>query len=323
MENCSLISIIVPIFNVANYLQECLDSILIQTYPYLEILLIDDGSTDQSPQICDQYAKEDARIKVVHQQNGGAANARNRGLELATGDYICFIDGDDRIKKNYIERLLDSLEVNEADISVCAYQYLYKNVIEHESMNPIGIISEKEFIRRFLEDWKCGLLWNKLFKSSLIDNIRFEEGHKIDDEFFTYQVIMNANKIVVMNEELYVYRMRASSVMQSKGTNYEKMIQDRFDYLTKRYLRVGEKYPDLKQEYLENLIDNYIRLINDSRSSMEFFEHMKQQIREYESELKGSKINFFLKRALKKALKSKYQPLKISVKENSDKIFFE
>lgn len=317
------VSIIIPIFNVANYLQECLDSILAQTYPHFEILLIDDGSTDQSPQICDQYEKRDSRIKVIHKQNGGAASARNKGLDIATGDFICFIDSDDCVKKNYVERLLNALEANEADVSVCAYQYLYKNIIEHQSMDPTGSVSEKEFILRFLTDWKCGLLWNKIFKASLIGNIRFEEGHKIDDEFFTYKIIMNAKKIVIIDEELYVYRMRASSVMQSKGKNYEKMLQDQFEYITKRYFDVTQKYPDLEQNYLENLIDNYIRLIDGSRSSLEFYEDMKMKIRDYKDELKGTKINFFLKRALKKALKSKYQPLKIDRKENHDKIFFE
>ncbi|OLR59196.1 hypothetical protein BHF70_05895 [Anaerostipes sp. 494a] len=323
MKSNQKVSIIIPVYNIAKYLKECLDSILAQTYPHFEILLIDDGSTDQSPQICDRYVEKDPRIKVIHKQNGGAASARNKGLDIATGDFVCFIDSDDSVKRNYIERLLDSLEVNEADISVCAYQYLYKNVIEHESMDYIGVISEKDFILRFLSDWKSGLLWNKIFRASLIDNIRFEEGHKIDDEFFTYQIIMNAQKIVVIDEELYIYRMRASSVMQSKGANYEKMLQDRFEYLTKRYFDVIEKYPDLKQDYLENLIDNYIRLINDSRSSSAFFEHMKLQIGEYKDIVKGIGVDFFLKRAFRKALKSKYEPLKIDVERKNDKIFFE
>lgn len=323
MKKNSLVSIIIPVYNVEDYLQQCIDSLLVQSYSELEIIMIDDGSTDQSPQICDDNQRKDSRIKVIHKQNGGAASARNAGLDTVTGDYICFIDSDDYVKYNYVERLLYSLDKNDADVSVCAYQYLYKNVIEHERMNSIGVVSEKEFIRRFLVDWKCGLLWNKMFKASLMQNVRFEEGHKIDDEFFTYKAIMNADKIVVIDEELHIYRMRASSVMQSKGTNYEKMLQDRFEYLTQRYLDVTKQYPDLKREYLENLIDNFIRLINESKCSKECFDQMKQQVIQCKEWIKGAHINFFLKRAFKKALKAKYETIGIKITEDSDKLYFE
>lgn len=323
MKKKSLVSIIIPIYNVENYLQQCIDSLLNQSHSQLEIILIDDGSTDRSPQICDENEKKDSRIKVIHKQNAGAASARNVGLDVATGEYICFIDSDDYIKENYVEKLLYFLEGNNADVSVCSYLYLYKDAIEHEYMDPIGVVSEKEFIRRFLTDWKCGLLWNKMFKATLMRNVRFEEGHKIDDEFFTYKVIMNADKVVVISDELYIYRMRASSVMQSTQINYEKMLQDRFEYLTQRYLDVIKKYPDFQREYLENLVDNFIRLLSDSRCSKECYNHMKQQIRGCCDWIRGIHINFFLKRAFKKALKAKYEPMERTDITDSDKVYFE
>jgi glycosyltransferase involved in cell wall biosynthesis len=317
-----LVSIIIPIYNVADYLQECLDSLLTQTYENLEILLVDDGSIDKSSYICDENAKMDSRIRVIHKQNGGAASARNKGLEAATGEYICFVDSDDLVKKNYVERLLYMLDRTKTDIAVCSYEYYYQNVIEPEEIAPIGVFSEKEFIQRFLIDWKCGLLWNKIFKTSVVKGICFEEGHKIDDEFFTYKVVMNARKVVVFEENLYQYRMRASSVMQSKGTNYPQMLQDRYEYLTQRYLDVIRKYPDLKRVYLENLIDNYIRLLNDSKCSKECFEQMKLQIEKSKELLKGVHINFFLKRAFYKELKLDYKPLLLKDEEEKDKLYF-
>ena len=323
MKKKRLVSVIIPIYNIANYLQQCIDSLLNQSYSELEIILIDDGSTDRSPQICDENEKKDSRIKVIHKQNAGAASARNIGLDVAKGNYICFIDSDDYVKENYVEKLLYSLEMNNADVSVCSYQYLYKDAIEHEYMDPLGVVSEKEFIRRFLTDWKCGLLWNKMFKATLMRNVRFEEGHKIDDEFFTYKVIMNADKVVVINDELHMYRMRASSVMQSTEINYERMLQDRFEYLTQRYLDVIKKYPDLKKEYLENLVDNFIRLLSDSRCNKECYDHMKQQIDGCRDWIKGTHINFFLKRAFKKALKAKYEPMEWTNIKDSDKVYFE
>ncbi len=267
------VSIIIPVYRVEEYLEECLDSILRQTYQNLQILLIDDESPDRCPEICEEYAGKDERIEVIHQKNRGAAGARNRGLEQMRGEYICFVDSDDRVKENYVERLVDQLEIKDAQIAVCSFQNFYRAglVEEFAGANPKSYRAE-EYLEWFLQDWSCGLIWNKIFRREVLENVRFEEGHKIDDEFFTYKTVMNAKKVQVFDEILYEYRMRRSGVMHSSGEYQESVLQDRLEYLTERYELVTKNYPQLGSLYLQNLTDNLIRLW---RESMPYEIHQK------------------------------------------------
>ena len=256
------VSIIVPVYKVEKYLEECLDSLKNQTYNNLEIILCDDESPDRCPQICEKYAKQDKRFKVLHKKNGGAASARNAGLEIATGDYIGFVDSDDLVKKDYIYHLVEILEINNADISVCSFSNMYVNREDAVKMEKEGYYSPEQYLERFLWDWKCGLIWNKLFRKELVQNIRFPEGHVIDDEFFTYRLVMNARKIVVEDIPLYRYRQRKSGVMKQGRQN--KILMDRKEYFPERYERVVQNYPKLNKKYLENLSDNIIRLVREA-----------------------------------------------------------
>lgn len=258
------VSIIVPVYKVEKYLEECLESLKNQTYKNLEIILCNDESPDKCPEICEKYARIDERFKVVHKKNGGAASARNAGLEIITGEYVGFVDGDDWVEVDYVSKLVENLEKDGADISVCSFANVYMNKDENIEMEKDEIHSEKEFLERFLWDWKCGLLWNKLFKRELIENVRFAEGHVIDDEFFTYKVVMNAKKITVSKEILVFYRQRKSGAM-NQGKK-QRMLMDRMQYLTERYEDVTQKYPELKKVYLENLSDNIIRILREAMS---------------------------------------------------------
>ena len=144
-----LVSMIIPVYGVEAYLGECLETVLNQTYKNLEIILIDDESPDRCPEICDQYAQKDERIKLIHQKNGGAANARNHGLDMATGEYICFIDSDDKIENNYVEKLLGAIKENKAEVVVCSFKQWYKN----KTQDSIGFknkeYTSKDYIRKF------------------------------------------------------------------------------------------------------------------------------------------------------------------------------
>ena len=255
--NTKKVSIIIPIYKVEKYMEECLESLRNQTYTNLEIILCDDESPDRCPEICEQYVQMDERFKVLHKKNGGAASARNKGLDIATGDYLGFVDSDDVVKEDYIEKLVGLLEENDADISVCAFTNLFVNTEEYVEMENTGDYSQIQYLERFLWDWKCGLIWNKLFKKELLGDIRFAEGHVIDDEFFTYKLVMNAKKVTVCNLPLYRYRMRKSGVMnQGRQKN---MLRDRIEYFPERFEVVTAKYPQLYAKYLENLSDNIIR----------------------------------------------------------------
>lgn len=263
MEN-KKVSIVIPVYKVEKYIEECLESLRKQTYTNLEIILCDDESPDRCPEICEKYAQVDSRFQVIHKKNGGAASARNAGLEIATGEYLGFVDSDDVVEKDYIESLVRILEENDADISVCAFSNLYVNTEQYIEMENTGDYSQVQYLERFLKDWKCGLIWNKLYKRELLGDIRFAEGHVIDDEFFTYQLVMNAKKITVSNLSLYKYRMRKSGVM-NQGKQ-KKMLRDRMEYFPERFELVTARYPQLYGKYLENLSDNIIRFAREAKA---------------------------------------------------------
>ncbi len=253
------VSIIIPVYGVEAYLEECINSLINQTYTNLEIIVINDDSPDRCPEICDLFERLDKRIKVIHKPNGGAASARNQGLDVLTGEYFTFVDSDDYVKSTYIEELVKTLENNDADIAVCSFEYLFKDrTVVKGYQGDLLAMTQIDFLKRFLSDWTCGIIWNKLFKVELLGQIRFPEGHKIDDEFFTYQLVMNAKKVVLFNSILYEYRMRSSSVM--KASDGERLLSDKLQYLCERFEKVIFYYPELKIDFLEDMADSLMRL---------------------------------------------------------------
>lgn len=274
-----LVSIVVPVYGVENYISECVDSLLDQDYKNIEIILVDDESPDQCPVICNIYAQKDNRVRVIHQKNGGAGKARNTGLANVRGDYICFVDSDDYVSRNYVSTLVETLETNEADIAVADYYSIYKNEMV-AGVHPVErkVYTDKEYLLHFLQNWSCSLIWNKIFKREVLQGIQFVEGRKIDDEFFTYQAVMNASKIASIDKYIYFYRMRISSVMNSSPIYQEKILMDRVDYIFERYQKVIKKYPELKKYYLENLMDNIIILRRNSISYLKVRKNINENI---------------------------------------------
>lgn len=260
MNQDKYVTIIVPVYNVEKYLPECIESLINQTYKNIQIILVDDASTDKCSEICDWYAEKDDRITVIHKEiNSGAASARNKGIDNAEGEYICFVDSDDYILPDFVEKLLANLYEYDADIAVCSFTSVFCNRQERYSFSDrIKVFTNKEYLEQLLVDWTCALACNKIFKAKLLENVRYEEGHKIDDEFFTYRLIMRANRIVQIDDSLYMYRMRASSVMKS-AKNEKQRFCDQIDFMEKRYINIKNEYPELKKSYIENLADNFIR----------------------------------------------------------------
>lgn len=250
-----VISVIVPVYNVAAYLPECLESILSQDYERLDVILVDDGSTDASGTICDDFSRRDSRVRVIHQKNGGAAAAKNAGLRAAEGEYLCFADSDDYLEPGAYAYMVELLKEYEADIVRCAFRSVYRNRTEpHLTEQSRCVIDGKAFLTQFVTDWSCGLLWNKLYKRALFDGVFFEEGHKIDDEYFTYQGVMNAARVVCDPRIVYNYRQRASSVMQSPTAKAQIAI-DRVDFLAKRREKVVRRFPELRREFDLGFVD--------------------------------------------------------------------
>ena len=170
----STISVIIPVYNVERYLHECLDSVLSQSCSELQIILIDDGSTDDSGMICDEYAAKDSRIAVIHQKNSGAAAAKNAGLRMATGEYLSFVDSDDYLEPGAFRHMVNLLEKSSADVIQCGFCDLFVDEkIDRITLENVCTFTAVEYLKRYTTDWTCGLLWDKLYKRSLFENIFF------------------------------------------------------------------------------------------------------------------------------------------------------
>jgi len=214
----NLITIIIPVYNVENYLSECVESVIAQSYKNLEIILVDDGSKDSSGKICDELATKDDRIKVIHKENGGLSDARNVGIEASSGDFICFVDSDDIIDKNFVLIHYNALISNEADLSVC----LYKKFVDksellnlNQTKNPeIVKMNKNELINQlFLRNnihYICAC--TKMYKKQIFNDLRFDKGRLYEDEFIVYKVFNSCENAVFINSELYFYRGRPGSI---------------------------------------------------------------------------------------------------------------
>lgn len=215
-----LISVIVPIYNVEKYLRECVDSILCQTYSNLEIILVDDGSPDKCPGICDEYAKKDNRVKVIHQDNGGLAHARNVGIANSNGEYLTFIDSDDYVSNDYVESLYKGISEFGADISIASFYPFKDNDVCQQLPKSVSYeeISKEEAIKRYCSiNADCSMPFisacNKIYRKILFDGIAFPKGKLYEDAFTTYKLIDRARKIVYSTAKLYYYRINPNSIL--------------------------------------------------------------------------------------------------------------
>ena len=213
----SKISVIVPVYNVENYISKCLDSILAQTHSDIEVICVNDGSTDNSGKILDEYAARDSRVKVFHKENGGVSSARNLALENVSGEYIGFVDSDDYIAPNMYSSLLSALEDQEADIAECSIAYAYENGdVRKRIFGSYSEIDTKVILNKFFLKEMAIVIWNKLFRSECLTDLRFDENYKIgEDSLFLYQILKNVKKFVGIDTVGYYYLQRESSVMHN------------------------------------------------------------------------------------------------------------
>lgn len=286
-----VISVIVPVYNVERYLPQCLESILSQSYRQLEIILIDDGSKDCSGDICDAYAQRDDRIVVIHQANGGAAAAKNAGLRAATGEYLSFVDSDDYLEPDAYAYMVKILEEQNADVVQFAFQDIYTHNIVHRPLQACTM-SRNEYLLYFLDNWTCALLWNKLYKRSLFYGIFFEEGHKIDDEYFTYQGFFRAEKIVLDSTIIYNYRRRASGVMYSPESQ-SRIVYDSIDFIAKRRKNVVQRIPELRKKYDRDFAYAMVEQSRRPYNSVASITLAQTSIKEYLKEVGHTPISIF------------------------------
>ena len=273
------ISVIVPVYNVEAYLPACMESILSQDYRDLEVILIDDGSKDRSGEICDRYAAQDSRVRVIHQKNRGAAAAKNAGLRAATGTYLSFVDSDDYLEPGAYGFLMKTLQRTGADAVQGSFREVYRNRQEEQLISE-EILEENAFLLRFLKDFTCALLWNKLYRREIFRDVFFEEGHKIDDEYFTYQGFLQPRKVVRCSRIVYNYRKRASSVMGNPAVAEQRAL-DCLDFTQKRREIVLERLPELRADFDENYLDMIWCLSIDEGSTRRTMAILKKSLQDY------------------------------------------
>ena len=212
------VSIIVPVFQVEKFLRQCIDSILAQTFRDFELILVDDGSTDQSGAICDEYAEKDGRIRVIHKENGGLSDARNFGMEQAVGNYFMFVDGDDYIAPTMVECLYRSIRAGDAEIAACNFRYSFDQDPAKNFSTCIGaeVVPAAEIFYNRKNDRSFGfwtVAWNKLYQSEVFGKCRFPVGKFHEDEFWSNEIYQMDIRLVTVPDCLYFYRQRESSIM--------------------------------------------------------------------------------------------------------------
>lgn len=224
-----LISIIVPVYNVEAYLNKCIETMVCQTYKNLEIILVDDGSKDNSPKICDEWAKKDSRIKVIHTVNGGASAARNRALDVATGDYIGFVDSDDFIHPKMYEKLINALKNSSKKICCCKFRRIITdnpNISTEETSTSETLDLAEAIDGVFYEKIDLSV-WSKLFEKDVFDNVRFPVGEVNEEAPIMLPMLIKSNGIELISDELYFYCEHPNSVTASYWkTNADIMLKN-------------------------------------------------------------------------------------------------
>lgn len=268
-----LISIIIPIYNVEEYVELCVLSVINQSYKFLEIILVDDGSTDRSGIICDQLAGRDRRIRVIHKINEGLSSARNAGIEIATGDYIGFVDGDDVVCSDMFLHLYNNMLTLGSDMSVCAYDEFFDVSEIHTEFDfeKIECFGPEEYMKMIIDCEgvfeSSPSVWRRLYKRSLMVDILFPKGRCYEDLVWSFKVISRCNKIAITNLKLYLYRQRNTSITKDSltcGIN-EKMIVDRpLAHKELSYWLKTNGYNGMSDEvrfqYVRMLLDYYCRV---------------------------------------------------------------
>lgn len=282
MDRNYLISIIVPIYNVEQYLPRCIDSLIRQTYRNIEIILVDDGSPDSCGEICEEYSKKDNRIKVIHKQNGGLSDARNAGLDIAQGDYLLFVDSDDWIEDETCETVLKFAIENKADIVPFGIAKVYENGTK--KIQPIKLQKEvasaeciKALIYKVEECGLCNYAWNKLYSSILFEDLRFPKGLLYEDQGITYKLFHKSKRICVCHKKLYNYYQRNNSITGG-GEYYPKQINDRLFLWMERLEFLKSYYPQLVDYQIAQILGvAYVSLIKLKRCSE--YKNFQEKIR--------------------------------------------
>lgn len=302
-----LISIIIPVYNVEKYLERCITSVITQTYKNLEIILVDDGSPDKSGKICDEYAKKDNRIKVIHKENGGLSDARNVGIDASDGRYLMFVDSDDYISPDMVEVLYERVCMDKSDMALCDFMYVdenYREMAEENKNSPIKneIVSRYHALKKLTEngDWYYVAAVKKLYKKKLFDNIRFPKGKLHEDEFTVHYIFDKCNKISCVERPMYFYVQRNFSIMNSAYS--VKRLDAAEAYIDRTVFFADKGFNNLAEETARRTLGIFMQAegklnLNEKQNKSRYFELKKQFEKIYRKKLRKNvnlKSNFGL-----------------------------
>ncbi len=245
MRNNIKISVIVPVFNVASYIAKCIESLQTQTFTDMEIILVDDGSTDESGKICDNFSKKDSRIIVIHKENGGLSSARNAGIDIARGKYLGFVDGDDWVAKDMYKELYHLAEAENAQIVSCKCQGVNSNEdIENvEEIHTFTVLKYKDALKKFFLREITESVCNKLFLRELFSSLRFPVGEINEDTVVVVNLLMKSQKTILSERKLYFYRKREGSITKSGYSERFRIVDEHIKQIA---VLINKTYPELK-----------------------------------------------------------------------------
>lgn len=284
-EENDLISVVIPVYNVEQYLPKCIESIMNQTYKNLEIILVNDGSTDGSQKICEEYKSIDNRIKIINKENGGLSDARNVGIDNSSGNYITFIDSDDYIDDDYVYTLYKSLISYNADMSIASHKIIYPKRIIDKATDEKFCANSKKVLEKILYDEGIDLsAWGKLYKKSLFNNIKFPKGRLFEDSATTYRLIDESKKIAVNSKSVYNYVIRKNSISN------EMFSEKKMDLITSTMEMtefIKKKYPELEKGCERRLMYAYLSTLTQLAKTKETNSSMQAKLMNYIKKNKG------------------------------------
>ena len=258
MSSKDCISVIVPVYKVEPYLDRCVQSIVTQSHKNLEIILVDDGSPDNCPAMCDAWAEKNSRIRVIHKENGGLSDARNVGMAAATGKYIAFVDSDDWIAPEMFERLVKALQIDGSDIAACTVEMVWEDDSPSQllTVQMNRSLDQQEAQKALLEESLLKQpVWYKIYRRDTVKDIAFEVGKYHEDVYWSYQAIGNANRVSLIDYIGYYYFQRAGSIM---GEGYSLRRLDAIEAFERRYQYIKKNFPELEQEARLSVVGNCI-----------------------------------------------------------------
>ena len=273
-----LISVIIPVYKVEKYLCRCVDSVLEQTYTNMEIILVDDGSPDNCPVMCDEYARQDSRVKVIHQENAGLSGARNAGIDMAQGQWLAFVDSDDYLAADFLERLYQACVDTGSSLSVCRWEYVRGETIPEHGPGETRVYTGREMLANlYVPDGAYFVVaWNKLYRKELFEDIRYPLGRIHEAEATTYRIYDKVKKAAYVDRSLYGYFVTPVSI--TRGFNPKRMdwvtaVAERLDFFEQK------GYTELMVPGLQALADGSIDIWFGLRDQLPGSEKQQEEIR--------------------------------------------